>query len=235
MPFPFLTSTRVYQWTVRGMADGQSILNVYHGNVETPGGDPIAENTFTFRQLNEALRAWNRANILPLVGSNLRVERYDIAELLFSGVNPDLSRRITTGFPDELAGDPESDIGSLDAPFLPTYVAASAVLKGQVLGTVVRGGKRWGTLAEAQTEDAGGNTLTAAAANAFTTVVDAMPFFLAVVAGQVVWNWRVFARRQAELGDDPDMALYSTRILTGNVNPFVGSQVSRKRGRAGGS
>lgn len=238
----------VLELEVKGIADNQEILNVMHYIVRSIAGSPTLEDVVQ-----------GMVNLWTTIVAELS-DSYDFTQVLgrrVTGIDPSTVNHPFTYDAQALSVLPSPVAGGVSGAALPTYVGASVrkVTSGVVNveyispGTpadpytgekVFRGSMRLGPIPETYTEAADQNRLTAAASAAMLAVVEDLEGLASSSGGGTntsVSEMVVASRFLNQLGR-ADVAL--VRNVVGIqpvenliINPFVGSQVSRKRRPSG--
>lgn len=225
-----LVSQNVYELTVHGRdtVSSQSIINRWF--VDTIGA---AAPPPTFQELLTTFRSWWRNNILPQVHQQYVVDKYACRHLTDVEPVSTSPRRVRYLFDlgEELTGDASIDFGARGVAMLPTYVAVSFNQRTGVLGRSYRGGKRFACIPEADT-NAEGNRLDPAILTNWQTVAGNIPGGKSLGHTDWFFFFGIMPGTPYGFTDPPHVPPWEwfTRITTVLVNPYVGSQVSRKQG-----
>lgn len=231
MPVP-IVSGGLYEIRVIGTQQGQAAINIFHFK-EGEFNDPSEADTIQAGLT--AFRAKWRLNILPKVSDSYAVFQYEIQSILDNrtpravpGPNDELYN-IVYGSQFILGGE-AADVGEIATAALPTCVAAGIRKVAATTERWGRGSWRLCGLVEADTEAVTCDQLTAlrkasilANATAMLQVtVGETPMSLdMVVFGKTTWL------KQANPSTPRDN--YVSVVDSVVVNPFVTTQVSRKR------
>jgi hypothetical protein len=218
--------SNVLEFSVHGRADGQEIVNIMHWHPKNPPPaiwtDPaIADYSGTL------IGRW-RANVCPGLASNYAVEVYKFKVWGDSVINPapppPAQLAAVDGF--ELASDPLLDVGS--QPGLPdhTFAAVAARKFTGVSGRNWRGGIRFGPVAEAISDV---NALTPAQLANYQAVVLAMFADMVDGIGGNPMTHCVFSKTLNTSAAGRAARTDSRAVTSMIVNPFISSQISRKR------
>lgn len=249
----FLVNHDIIEYTVNGVQVGQDIKNVLHYRFESlVAGDITLENTL------DSFQDWWQSQVLALISDSLEVTSY-VAKRIGSLIGPQSQPRQRYNAYAEVAGALPADAGQVAGAFLPTYVAVSGKKKtdgpgetfypaGNPTALVMnaekffRGGIRIGGIVELDTEAAQGNDLTVAAATAWQQNLTDLISFAVVGGGGGIGAMKMCVVSAAADGLARQIAAGPANTFTPAyqmvdsipLNPFVGSQLSRKQ-RVGGS
>lgn len=224
----------IIRFTAKGVADGQQIVNTYHYCALAPAfvlgdqGSGLVDALLAFRDKF-------RTVVLPILANTYTVADYDA--MAFIGrrkPDPAVDRWVPIVSDIEtLQGDTE-DIGlSVGIP-TPTFEAQGVTYRGQPRTWRARGGNRYGPVVEA---DSTNNTLILAARTELQGVANLMGGPLVIVLGGAELTRVIYTPTGLAKFPDPVVfpATFISPIKTAKANPFVTSQVSRKRRTESGS
>lgn len=218
----------IAEFTVKGKASGQDILNVVHYRVANPGAFPPGGLDIS-AVLDDFITAWRLA-CLPGVSNTYTVESYLVQALVSTSTNPGPPpfTQIDIGDQFLLAGVPAIDVGALTADPMPSFNAVGVRKFSDRAGRNFRGGLRIGPITDIQAD---GNQLTAPTvigfADRWTTFHETnLPFPTLEELEPAV-----FSRTLALSRPVPNITLRvdSARWVASLINSFVTSQVSRKQ------
>ena len=223
-----LTEMTLAEIRVLGVADGQAIVNTFYLGLNPPSGNPARSVTLTGLLASFATQ-W-QTFALPQLSSSYSVQRYE-ARSIIGRLPPALPLfpRPRVSYDDFAlqAGVLPADQGTVVGEVLPTYVAVSIQRRTNLVGRQNRGAFRLSPIVEADTTF---NALTAGAVSDFQGVGTALGTATPAI-GLFFYEFRIFRKTAllAATGTVLDMRTFSTKITSIIVNPFVGSQISRKR------
>lgn len=221
-----IDSFRLYELSVKGVADGQAIVNVFHYASASGGTVWGPDSTI---QLLSAFRTDWRTFVIPALSESYSVVSYSLRELLSTIVNPTPPPplRIPIGVQEGLPGT-LLDQGQRVGDSCPTFVAVSYRKRASISTRRTRGSFRLGTVAEADTLL---NQLSAAGEVVFDPATISGILSLepgdppgALMLMQIFSPTSLLERPagSAPRGD-------AVEVLSIAKNNFLGSQVSRKR------
>lgn|SRR5918998_185947 len=227
MPPTVITS--VYQITVKAEADNQPILNVFHYRDDQ--GVPTASPGLA-EDLLEIFQGRWQAAVIPVVHESYRVSSYILQEFTStvpSGNPPPLPpSELVAGFQVLRGGDLIADQGALTGEPLPTYVAVGVRKFTPVPTRRFRGSFRIGPILEA---DSAFNALTPAGVGRYLPVqFEPLRRIVPPAPADNAWEMIVFSETTAGLADPTgDLRPFGAPVISFATNPFLTSQVSRKR------
>jgi hypothetical protein len=211
---PDLKSTTTYEVTIKGIANNQAVINVFHVRTLVVGSPPDR-----LQDLLTAIRARWRSTILTQLCDNYYVDQYIIKEIV-SAPTP-----ITVTYGDEWVipfEDPD-DYGAITTGPVPLHANVTVRLLTAMTGRSRRGSKRFTPIPEADTLTTDGSMLTTAAHAAWQGIVDSWLASYSLPETTAVNV--VFSNKIAQAVSIADGSGY---IEGGLVNWIIGSQISRK-------
>lgn len=245
MPVPKILTTSCVEIQVQASMDGgfnsggDCVLNVLHF-IPAPNTPPQPEID---TPLSSWLTAWQeiwRANILPLVTTAYKVERYFARELsgtrLVKPTDPNSKVTYVVRQIAERLGSDTADRGTQEGAWLPNFAAVSIYKNTLLDGRNGKGFTRFAGILEADTQAAAGNALTADAKNAWQGASDILkdPFGTPDVAGETLTP--VLLQKTKLFADGPgviDLTPYMKSFNYVACQSYITSQVSRKRKQMG--
>jgi hypothetical protein len=226
-----VAGNKVYEITVRGVADGQAVNNVFHYITEEaiPVGTLPTEAEFldTFRD------RWQ--NCLGSFHDSYSVQEYFMKRAnraVFPGRRPGLITHVEYDNQEVITGD-AADFGTLTGDVLPTYVAVGYKKVTTSVGRSWRGNMRVGPVIEAHVDV---NLLNAAGRiNWAESVFDPLKRILLPVTSFPMLLV-VFSKHSSDqIGLTDNMRQYTRPVVRWRRNNYISSQVSRKRRASLGS
>ncbi len=225
-----VTVDQIVEISVNGVASGQAINNVFHYKPVTLNPNFVT----TLQQCLEAFRTMWRNTVLGGLSTSYAVLRYKGRALIGTRVDPANPNNIILNIGDvgDLTGDPITDLGGTAGAALPTYTAMTLRKLSGVGGKRKKGSCRLGPIPESYTEAADQNKLTAAATAVGLVAAGGLKGTLGpVVVGDTLVP--VIMSRASLFPTPPAVQPNMTGKWIGIsdilLNPYVGSQVSRKQ------
>lgn len=228
-----LVQTSVYEVISHGKYLDQDCLNVWHFS---GAADDAWVGAPTSQDLLTVVYAGLAADIHPVLSERVAVPRLTVKRV--SGWKTDGLIPPRQGFMYDLFDEKfdANSTGDLDGNTLPSYVAASCRKKTSQVGRRWVGASRFYGITEAQTQDEiDGNYFTELAHGLFAAAWDAFANAPFVLAGNDhaylgVLSLREMIALNPVAGPVANVSLSWRRVTSAPVNPYLGSQVSRKVG-----
>lgn len=222
-----LDPNAVYEVTVRGSANNQAILNVFHYQVEEPLSDPGANGTEE-NFLAEVKEAWD-ATVLPKLWVGYGVESYNLKRI--TGTEPvpppGTGNRLIVPFQFAIPGTID-ELGTRTGEPLPTYSAVGYRKRTPNPSRNGRGAFRLGPVMEEDTT--GGNALNAGAVALFSPAsLEPLRRVLITIAASFPMEMVVFSETLALLTPNTTPRLFAFEVQTIQLNPFITTQNTRKQ------
>lgn len=238
---PDLVASNVYEFTPLAECSGQSVNTVLHYLWSPDQADPIQELTALAAMIN----VWE-TNIVPLLATGYTVQQYELKQVTGVGLSATGVPSLTTNAATVVPGD-ASGVSPAGIDGLPTYVTAtfrknssgvSTTEYRPVLGAILAGEKRFrgrigiSPIAESNTQLTNVNLFTNGAYDALDDAMDPM-VSIPVQEGLFTGTMRLvivsLIKGAAVRISGGGVPLFAFQLVDGfTLNPYVGSQLSRK-------
>lgn len=224
------SETSVIELIIQGKdVSGQNVFNVFHYR-QSDTAPTVYDNDDLAVACAEINTDW-LTNIIPLLSVNYSYQTIRGRALTGTIANP------TPPPPTQLVVGEQFDLvlpapisGTRVGDVLPTYAAVAAQKLSSRAGRNFRGGARFSTIREADTQ---ANLLETGAYLALC-VANITAFYAATLSlnfGASIWEMAIFSRTLALAAPPPFSLLrdLTSKVVGAKVNPFISSQVSRKQ------
>jgi hypothetical protein len=225
-----LRSGHVLETVVFGVAEGQTILNIFHHRLAVqPTGNPDV----TIEEIAAAVRGAWRTGVVPNLSVSYQAIQYQVTayDAIEGGQGqPPAPFKVTLGQRSVVPGGAAGDTGARADDYAPTFVAAGLIKRTKQAGREGRGAIRLGPLAELDTSgnliDPGRTAaLKAALVTLFVNPIAIGTSATTTIRG-VVYN-RTKNLLPANVTFKPDGFVQDITAI--QERPFASSQTSRKR------